>query len=231
VKILRFALPVLIAILILGCASSSPPKYCARTPFGLLAVSPVQTVAPSPGKALVVFYTPDLTDYCPESGSADRAFPPSVYHLNGDTQELLGFVDMGGKVAYQAPPGRQMFMVNGVENVDFLEAHLDPGKTYFVYISSFKIGVNSRYVLNPVRRDPSAPSYQLHGHKLNLQEEWVTYRIEQSKYVEKTQRALQWYESNKAKLDDKRHTTLPRWMDAASQGKKGLQTLNADDGI
>lgn len=224
------ALPGLVAILVIGCASGPPPVYCARTPFGLLAVSATQTLAPAPGKALVVFYTPDLTDYCPASGSADRAFPPSVYHLKGDTQELIGFVDMGGKVAYQSAPGRQMFMVNGVENVDFLDARLEPGKTYFVYITSFKTGVNSRYVLNPVRRDPGAPAYETHGHKLNLQEEWVTYRIEQSKYVEPTQAARDWYESNKAKLDDKRRTTLPRWMEEASKGKKGWQTLNADDG-
>jgi len=82
-----------------------------------------------------------------------------------------------------------------------------------------------------MRGDQAASADTFNGHACKVHEEWVTYLLEQLIYVEPTAKAREWYSANKAKLDDKRRTTLPRWEDAASKGSKDSQTLHPEDGI
>lgn len=98
----------------------------------MTGVSRHQTVrAPAPGKALVYFVRVAQGDTIPAMNE-DRTYVAVVY--NG--REFVGALEQDTHVAYQANPGRHVFILPGSlgDKVDFLAAELTAGKTYFVKV-------------------------------------------------------------------------------------------------
>jgi hypothetical protein len=50
--------------------------------------------------------------------------------------EIIGILSAGTMVAYQADPGRHLFVVVGGEDADFISADVLPNRTYYVLVSA-----------------------------------------------------------------------------------------------
>lgn len=110
----RNAIPVALAFVLLlmsGCAST------------VKVVNP-KVSEPDKGKALVLFMRPKRMENFMGGGAIAKLY-------DGDT--YLGELPVKTQMAYQANPGKHLFMVaNG--NADFLEANLKAGKTYYIVV-------------------------------------------------------------------------------------------------
>ncbi len=168
--------------------------------------------APAPGKAMVVFMRPS---------SFGGAIQSSVYDTAEPEDRFIGIVSAGTKLAYQAEPGDHLFMVQA-ENADFMIAHLDAGKTYYVDVKP-RIGVwKARFSLIPIHDDPTA-EYSLRSEafaKWNRDTDWVTL----------TPEAEQWYRSHAADIRTKKLDYIKKW-DAMLPADKAVLTLHAKDGL
>jgi hypothetical protein len=81
--------------------------------------------APEPGKALLVFMRPS---------GVGSGIQSTVYEVSGDEVRIIGIVSAKTKIAYQAEPGKQLFMTVG-ESADFMSAELQPGRTYYASVA------------------------------------------------------------------------------------------------
>jgi hypothetical protein len=196
-----FVLVALLAALPLtGCVATS--DYMTRS----TAASPT----PAPDKALVVFMRP--SNY----GGGIQA---SVYDATGPGEEFIGIVSANTKVAWQAEPGKHLFMVIG-ENADFVNATLDPGKTYYILVSP-RMGVwKARFSLLPIHDDPAA-KYSLRSDDFR---EWQagTY------FVEKSPAAETWYREHAASVAEKRADYMDRWKTSSPEQQAELTVLPGD---
>lgn len=138
--------------------------------------------APPPGKALVVFMRPSAY------GALIKA---TVYDITGDQESFIGVVKHDYKIAYVADPGERLFMVLG-ENVDFMDAKLDAGKTYYVLVSP-RIGAwKARFSLRPVRNDATS--------EYNTQSAEFAKWQQETKWVRRTSVADAWYADKKPEI-------------------------------
>jgi hypothetical protein len=98
---------------------------------------------PAAGKALVVFFRP-------ATGTAFLDGARHTLFVVRDSQDPLpiGIGGGGSKVAYQADPGKHLFMVIG-ETADFMEAELLPDSTYHVTVAVAAGAWRARYQLRP----------------------------------------------------------------------------------
>lgn len=98
---------------------------------------------PAPGKALVVFMRPSGTAYAIQS---------SVFAVkDGQQPQVVGILAAKAKVAWQANPGKSLFMVVG-ESGDFMSADLVAGRTYYALVTP-RMGVwKARFSLAPVSK-------------------------------------------------------------------------------
>ena len=209
----RLRLAVLPAIVFAaGCVTMHPDV----TAYDLGA--PGSPPQPAPGKALVVFLRPMPVHWKPWAFGMEKIkyFPPSVYRVNGDGQDLIGFVDEGNKVAAQSPPGRQLFMIDSTENVDFLEATLDAGKTYYVMVQPRMGVVVARWSLLAVR-------------SVTAKSEFFAKTLhDDTAWMQVTPKGREWYDNNRARLTDKQRGYKAKWD---SRGENAAKTLNPDDGV
>jgi hypothetical protein len=181
---------------------------CATT--GTMAPSTTAAPVPQAGKAMVVFMRPSYF------GMAIQA---SVYDVTQPTQEFIGIVNTRTKLAYQAEPGKHLFMVIG-ENADFLNAMLDAGKTYYVLVSP-RIGFwKARFSLLPVHADPAA--------KYNTRSAEFARWQAGTRWVEKTPAADAWYRDNAASVSAKRADYMQRWNAASAEQQAELTLLPGD---
>jgi hypothetical protein len=98
--------------------------------------------APAPGKAMVVFMRPSGTGYAIQS---------SVFAVKDGTPQMIGIVAAKAKVAWQADPGKSLFMVVG-ESGDFMGADLVAGRTYYALVTP-RMGMwKARFSLKPVAK-------------------------------------------------------------------------------
>lgn len=165
-----------------------------------------------PGKALVIFMRPS------RYGGAIQS---SVYDTAGGKDTFIGIVSSGTKVAYQADPGTHLFMVQG-ENADFMNATLDPGKTYYVLVSP-RMGVwKARFSLLPIHDDAAA--------KYNLKSADFQKWKAETQFVDKSPSADSWYQVHSADISAKEAEYMTKW-NAASAEQKAELTLHAEDGI
>lgn len=171
-----------------------------------------QAPKPEPGKALVVFMRPSMLGF---------AIASSVYHAPDGETRFLGVVGAKDKLAYQAEPGDHRFMVIA-ENADFMDAHLEAGKTYYVLISPRPGMWKARFSLIPVLNQPDA-KYSVRSADFK---EWMA----KTEYVQLAPAAEAWFEKNKASVEEKKVDYLKKWNVMAPADRAEL-TLNFTDGV
>ncbi len=151
-----------------------------------------------------------------------QARPPrlALFRVTDDGQEYIGtLADLGQKLDYLSPPGDQLFMIIGGENTDFMQAHLDAGKTYYA-VAVARMGVlKPRFSLVPVRKEGSKYSVDDFGDCLA-----------KCKDVELSDENQHWYESNKPSVDRKLAAARKRW-DSHDEEFHENKTLNREDGF
>lgn len=173
-----------------GCASNHMTKVAPNK----------MTMAPEQGKALVHFMRPS---------NFGGAIQSTVYN---DTA-YIGTVSANTRVAYQAAPGKHMFMVIG-ESADFLEAELHEGKTYYVLVSP-RLGFwKARFSLNPASGKHTQAEI----------DKWYA----ETKEVIVNEKGLQWAKAHAADSEKLKSKYLPEWLEKTEERQ---QRLEADSGI
>ena len=105
---------------------------CAIQTREMTAVSGPKVTKPAPGKALVVFMRPSL-------------FGGTIQATLYDGKKYIGTISSQTQIAYQARPGKHLFMVVA-ENADFLRATLRRGKTYYVIVTPRPGFIKTRFI-------------------------------------------------------------------------------------
>lgn len=199
-RVIRWSAALLLVLGLAGCQSSLMTKAGGGEP------------KPEPGKALVVFMRPS---------SLGGAIQSSVYDTSEKEDKFIGIVSTKTKIAYQADPGDHLFMVVA-ENADFMVAHLDAGKTYYVLVSP-RMGMwKARFSLLPIHNRADA--------KYSMQSEDFRDWMAKTDWVSVTPAAQQWYQQHEADIRAKKLDYMQRWNTADAQQRAEL-TLPADDGI
>jgi hypothetical protein len=165
-----------------------------------------------PGKATVVFLRPS---------SFGGAIQASVYDTHAQDDTFIGIVSAGNKLAYAAEPGDHLFMVMA-ENADFMIAHLEAGKTYYVDVRARPGLWKARFSLLPIHHDPAA--------KYNTQSADFQQWLSKTEWVEKGATADQWYREHAADVREKKLGYMKKW-DAMAPADKAELVLNAKDGV
>ena len=200
-RLMQWSLAILLLAGLTGCQSSLMVRSAAGT------AEPV----PESGKSLVVFMRPS---------SFGGAIQSSVYDTHESADTFIGVVSSKDKVAYQAEPGDHLFMVIA-ENADFMIAHLDAGKTYYVLVSP-RMGVwKARFSLLPIHNQAGA--------KYSTQSVDFGKWMSETSWVNTTPQALAWYTENAASVQAKKVDYMHKWDKASAEQKQEL-TLMAGDG-
>jgi len=169
------------ALMLSGCAgtvTNMKELPAARAP-----------VASDPSKAMIVFLRPSGLGFGVQS---------SVFEVKDNVASLIGIVAAKAKVAYQADPGKHLFMVIG-ENADFMTADVLAGKTYYVIVEP-RMGMwKARFGLEPVRKAAQEKA----EFKSSLAE---------CKWVGKTPASENWALGNMASIQSKRADFYPDWL-------------------
>lgn len=139
---------------------------------------------PEPGMSLIYFV---------RAGAPNR-FPGPVV-MDGDT--YIGTAPTWGHLAYVTKPGRHMFAVFS-EAADFLQADLEPGKTYYANVRQ-RAGVWERRYSFVAHNDPSA---------IDAARGLVT----ATPQVRSTDAGREWFEENRGLFEQLRSEYLPVWQ-------------------
>jgi hypothetical protein len=179
-------------LLAAGCAGTV--KNMQEAPVG--SAEP----APQPGKAMVVFM---------RASGVGAAVQASVFELKDTQPAMVGILASKTKVAYQADPGKRMFMAMG-ENADFLVAELLPGRTYYAYVSP-RIGMwKARFVFEP-------------KHRQDLEAAEFKTDLNESRWVEATPQTSTWMAGNLATIQAKRAEYFNDWQSKPEAERPGLR--------
>jgi len=174
---------------------------CATQSNHMTKVTPESVITkPEDGKALVHFMRPS---------NYGGAIQSTIYNESN----YLGTVSAQTRVAYQADPGKHMFMVIG-ENADFLEANLLENKTYYVLVSP-RMGVwKARFSLNPASGDVSQQQI----------DSWYNSTAE----VVPNEAGFNWAKNKASEIERLKSKYLPKWQQKAESDK---QRLKPESGI
>ncbi|MGD8113210.1 hypothetical protein ACQEXU_21085 [Vibrio sp. TRT 21S02] len=174
---------------------------CATQSNHMVKVAPENAITkPEEGKALVHFMRPS---------SFGGAIQSTVY----DDSNYIGTVSAKTRLAYQAEPGKHMFMVIG-ENADFLEAELLADKIYYILVSA-RMGVwKARFSLNPASGE--VPQEQI--------DNWFNSTSE----VVVNESGLNWAKEKEKEIESLRSKYLPKWQQKDEEDK---QRIKAESGI
>lgn len=144
-----------------------------------------------------------------------------IYDVSGEEPVFIGIISNATKVPYKTTPGEHTFMVVS-EAADFLHADLSAGKTYYSLVTPRMGAWKARFSLWPIRNDSNA-DYSL---KSSDFQSWNN----GTKTAELTDKARQWFESNKGSVMSKQSKYWPVWQ---QKDKSDLErrTLNPEDGI
>ena len=200
-KVVKRLLAAVVLLVLGGCQST------------LMTKSDKTDLKPAADQAEIVFLRPS---------SLGGAIQSTVYRVDADQngQQFIGVVSSKTKVAYTIAPGDYLFMVIA-ENADFMDAHLEAGKTYYALVSP-RIGVwKARFSLLPIHNDPSA--------KYNTQSSDFAKWQSATTLVESLPQAQQWYVEHKDEVDDKRVDYLKEWNSRTAEDKADL-VLHKQDG-
>jgi len=200
-RVLRIALLILLLAPSMAFAKSK-----------LMEPAPDQSPKPEPGKALVVFLRPSFFG---------GGISSSIYDApDGDTT-FLGVLKYKDKVAVQMEPGVHRLMVVS-ENADFLDATLEADKTYYVLVKARPGGWKARFSLIPIHNRADA-EYSLQSADFK---EWN----EATSFVVKTDKAEDWYQNNKASVEQKKADYLVKWEKMLPVDRAVL-VLHPEDGV
>ena len=202
-RIRTSALSLLIVLLAAACGSEP--------------VAEDDGVKPEPGKAMIVFLR--------EPKLALQASAPKtslfLVHADGEGQDFIGILLQGKKIAYNVEPGDHLFMIVG-EAADFLEAHMEAGKTYYAVVEKRWGVTRPRYSLWPVSDHPGDQHAVAVSDmaKLRAKCEWL----------EPGDRDRDWYAENKGSVDHKRAGYLKKWNAREEEGAEHHK-LSREDGL
>ena len=175
------------------------------------AASQAQPV-PAEGKALLIIMRPSYYG---------GAIASTVYDAPDGSTTLIGVLGPKDKIAYQVDPGEHRFMVIA-ENADFMDAHLEAGKTYYAVVRARPGVWKARFSLLPIRAT-SADQYNLQSADFK---EWNA----ASEFVESTPRADAWFVENRASVEEKKAGYLKKW-NAMLPADRAELVLHAEDGV
>jgi hypothetical protein len=163
---------VIIKVLFSACASPH-----------MTVVSGNTELKPEPGKSLLVFMRPS---------SFGGAIQATIY----DGTAYIATVSANTKIAYQAKPGKHMFMVIG-ESADFMQADLLEGKTYYAKVAARMGFWKSRFSFIPQNGQTSDENIN----------EW----LENTKLTRPNNLGLEWAKNNNVSIMKKHDKYLPAW--------------------
>jgi hypothetical protein len=207
-------MPRVLAALLLCLLGFSSQSF-ART--RLMGPAADQSPGPEAGKALVVFMRPRFF-----GGSGDKGPPVTVYDAPDGATTFLGAIEYKHKLAVQMAPGAHRLMVAGAESVDFLDATLDAGKTYYVALKARPGTWTLRFTPIPVHTDPAA-KYSVQGTTFR---EWN----QGAMFLEKTPAADAWYADIQDEIAAMKAKWLPAWL-AKPGDDPATRRLEAGDGV
>ena len=176
---------LLVSLMILGgCAST----HMTLVPDGQ------RSSKPAPGKALIYFVRPS---------SFGGAIQSTIY----DGDDYIGTVSANTHVAYQASPGKRMFMVVG-ESADFMRADLSEGKIYYAQVVA-RMGLwKARFSLVP--SNGQHPQSQL--------DEWIS----STKQVTVNEEGRTWARENAPSIMQKKARDIQVWNNKSDDRKQIL---------
>ncbi len=122
---------LILALSIVSVACTPLPRY-------FTVVQPPVT-QPEPGKALVIFLRPRRFETFLGGAEATPLY---------DGDNYLIHIPPKHQFVYQATPGEHTFMITGI-TADFLLAHLETGKKYFVVVEPRPMFNGTSYSLRP----------------------------------------------------------------------------------
>ena len=195
-NLLKFASVLLIFMLFFGCAGSS--RYMKDVTDGEVSY------VPGADQSVILFMRPSTFGFAIQS---------AVFDVTTDENKLVGIVSAKKKVVYITEPGKHLLMVTG-EAADFMQADLEPGKTYYVLVNPVMGVWKARFSLGAIHKN-------VNHEKL---EKWKN----ACQYNEVIEATHQWAEKNSRSIQAKRTKYLPRW-EAKPESKK--PTLFPDDGF
>ena len=166
---------------------------CASSHMTAISDSP-EKLTPAPGKALVVFA---------RTTSFGGAIQATLY----DNDEYIGTISADTKIAYQAEPGKHMFMVIG-ESADFMEADLMAGKTYYSGVIVRPGFWKARFSFHPNNRQISDKELK----------NWIS----GTKLVEPNDKGQQWASQNAKSIKKLKDKYLPAWNAKKESDKQRL---------
>jgi len=192
-----FFLTLIFPIFMMGCAGGL--KYTRSVPPEKIVIGP------EAGMAMVVFMRPT---------SFGMAIQSSVYKVDGDNLELVGFAPPRRKISYQLEPGKYLFMVWG-ESADFMSAELEGDKTYYALVTP-RVGVwKARFSLRPIHADEIGS------------EKFIKWR-DSCEWVENSPSSYEWANDHMSTLKEKRKFYYERWM---KKDPSARPKLLPEDGI
>jgi hypothetical protein len=154
---------------------------------------------PAPGKALVVFMRPSGNGFGIQS---------SVFSMRRGQPQVIAIVAAKAKVAWQADPGKHLFMVVG-ESGDFMSADLAAGRTYYALVTPRMGMMKARFSLRPIAKQ------QLRTAET---EEWIA----DTRWVAPDASTTEWARENSASIQEKYAEYFPRWMEKAPADRPAL---------
>lgn len=192
-------------------------KYLA----GLLAVALLGCAGqprPTAADAVIVFILPGMTSnsgaYQPSYGATPSV---SLHDVSTPERKIVGILGIGQKLGYRVSPGKHEFMLLNKGSVDFMEANVGAGKTYYVVIQLLaQSGYDQQYGFRPVRaRDFES----------GLFARWET----NLSYVERPEAWQRWSQANDPSIAQRLKQSGPAWAKRGSDERR-LKTLQVSDG-
>jgi len=153
-----------------------------------------------PGKALIYFVRPS---------SFGGAIQSTIY----DGDAYIGTVSANTHIAYQAAPGKHMFMVVG-ESADFMSADLNAGKIYYAQVIARMGFWKARFSLVPSNGQYTQP--QLY--------EWIS----STREVTVNEKGRTWARENEASVMELKDEYFKEWNEKPDDEK---QVLHKESGI
>ena len=188
-KFLRLAPLLVLAALATACVSIPKDRM---QPVPANAV----TKAPQAGKALVYFV---------RTSKYAGILPADLY----DDESYIGSIAFGQYIAYQATPGKHLFMVTG-ETAEFMPAELIAGKTYYANVGAHMGMWKARFHMSPQNGD--LPQGELDS-ALNAAQE-----------VTLTEGGRKWAAENAESVHRLKAENLPKWEQSGQLARRTLQS-------
>lgn len=196
---IRYALLVLLFLAMPALADNKYSAPVAGTP------------EPETGKAMVVFIRP---------AGYGNGVASSLYEIENARPRILGIMYYNERMAMQFASGAHRFMVHG-SNSTFLDADLQAGKTYYVFVRSEVGRWKASFTLVPLRA--------AEGGDLSVRSPHFRKWMSRAQWMEKTAQTDAWFAAHEAELTSDMQTALSATGDDATPiGNLGAAHAVAD---